>query len=112
MLCTGFIDNLVLSKPALNDVISSNHRPLSLEFSCNFATCISGEIVLREPACAVNWNNLPDSVITKYRNALDTLLKDIEVHTLNSNQYDMEHFKPAIDQFYGKNYDVSENCCS
>ena len=99
VLCTGVIDNLLLSISVLGDVLSSDHRPLSLEFNCNFSTCIPEKIVLREPACAVNWNNLSDSAITMCQNALDTLLKDIEVHTLNSNLYDMEHFKPAIDQF-------------
>ena len=54
VLCTGFVDNLVLSIPAINDAISCNHRPLSLEFNCNFATCVPEEIVLRKPACAVN----------------------------------------------------------
>ena len=102
VLCTGVIDNLVLSISVLNDVISSDHRPLSPEFSCNFAICIPEETVLREPACAGNWNNLSDSVITKFQNSLNTLLKDIDVHSLNSNLYDIEHFKPAIDQFYGK----------
>ena len=114
VICTGVIDNLVLSGInelhlflvlsifVLNDVISSDHRPISFEFNCNFATYIPEETVLREPACAVNWNNLSDSVITKYQNALDTLLKDTEVHTLNSNLYDIEHSKPVIDQYYGK----------
>ena len=77
VLCTGFINNLVLSISLLNDVISSDHRPLSIKLNCNFAPCIPEDIVPREPACAVNWNNLSDSVITMYQNALDTLLKDI-----------------------------------
>ena len=102
VLCTGVIDNLVLSISVLNDVISSDHRPLLLEFNCNFATCIPEDIVLCEPSCVVNWNNLSDSVITKYQNVLDTLLKHIEVHNFKSNLYDMEHSKPAINQFHGK----------
>ena len=102
ILSTASLDSLITHMRVLDDVIVSDHKPVSCYLQCNVLVnkCSSAES-LEHSSRVPHWTACNDSTHYKYEIYLDNALKmvDIPVEVLNRS-FDVDVCKTRIDKFY------------
>ena len=102
VVCSVDADNLIDNICVLNDVIVSDHRPVSFSLQCK-VLCGPVSVGINVSGSAPAWDRCDDSTLNYYACYLDTLLQTVKVpfHVYaNPTRSDM-HTR-AIDKFYGE----------
>ena len=102
ILCSNTIDKLLSNIAIHNDVIVSDHKPLSWSIMCsNNCTFAAGETSNKPHKFIPQWKTCDDFTINSYAVYLDKLLRSIEVPY--DALYDISRdncYLPSIDQYY------------
>ena len=100
VLCSADADSLIDSISVLNNVIVSDHRPVSFSLSCSLLHCPVSDgtnVSVNVPA----WNRCNDSILNCYAGYLDTLLQSVLVpFHLYANPTKTDDHTLTIDKFY------------
>ena len=105
ILCSTAIDKLINNISILNDVIVSDHRPLSFTTECTISCSSDSSPTSNCSSSAVSlvpqWSSCDDITLNYYANYLDNLLQDVDIPY--SALYDVSRDKTYladIDKFY------------
>ena len=94
------VDNMISNICVLNDVIVSDHKPLSLCVQCRVLQCPVLETT-HQTTSAPDWNSCSSSILNYYACYLDTLLQSVVLpHHLYADYVGTELHTTAIDTFY------------
>jgi len=104
VLCTASVDNLISHMSIIEDVIFSDHRPVTFSLECSAATNYSTTDSPEHSVCwEPNWQLCDDLTLFYYAQHVDELLQQVHipfdllhVQVLQDDHYDV------IDKFYKK----------
>lgn len=107
ILCSAEIDNKVLHVSILNDVIASDHKPLSFKISCTLKMCSEAanntgnvDLKCKKP----DWNACDAATLATYERRLDCLLQSVHIpyHAMTGDNSSESSCTThlAIDSFY------------
>ena len=102
VLCTASVDNLVSHMSIMDDVICSDHKPLTPSLECSVATnYCSSEHPAHSDAWLPNWQQCDDMTLFYYAQRVDDLLQQVYIpfDLLTAQALQNDHYD-AIDQFY------------
>jgi exonuclease III len=103
ILSSTVIDNLLANICILNDVIASDHKPMSFTI-CGVSDSTNIEMAVKNKDTTYRvplWNNCDDTTLAFYSTYLDNLLQDVVVQfNVLFNSIHDKTCHPVIDKFY------------
>jgi len=105
ILSSRVIDRLIDDVAVANEVIVSDHKPLSFTLSMTFdagASCAHGKSSVAADVRLPNWEKCDDTVLLNYANYLDQLLSAVNIphHLLSDECIDADY--TVINVFYSE----------
>jgi exonuclease III len=102
ILCSTSVDNLLENVVILNDVIGSDHKPVSFNLACHVhvPNIVVGESSISWQSTPM-WHNCDNTTLVYYESHLDSLLQYVSVpHEAIIGNSTYEDAKLSIDTFY------------
>ena len=95
-------DKLIISIHVLDDVIVSDHRPLSFSLNCEVIKCLAPSPVPNRETRSPIWSQCDTSTLDYYAYYLDSLLQSVAVpyHIFNEAAHSHTSRTAAIDKYY------------
>ena len=109
VLCSSSLDAMISQLTVLNDVIISDHRPLSIDLTCTVTKIDCSNVTTTcEMPC---WNNCDSNILSYYGEYLDNLLQNVVVPYSALYDIDIDKMSIAsiIDRFYLELFDCIRN---